>query len=571
LHTALSQDRINPIASSPVKDFLRSSPLPLRILLFFSLFSILLGGCATFERRPPPLLLSQTPKTRPIFVSHPPKNTGETAYYSGHAKKAQSLKDARTKALNQALEEFASTLEKKGYALTDLEKTRSLTRDFGSPGSPRIAGTWVRVYKESSDRPYLHKTSVYLLVAIPESFTRRIIRELIEKDRFHQSRGESEERLARGALARSDGASFLLHLQRARDEYRKIHSLRSFPPANRPVIHKRQIMIDALWRKTLRDVDLSLSSSLQPFYLTNEGKNLPLILERARLIREKNKRTIHPVGLSGLSLHLSLYPETVPDPLVFPPLSWLFRNDRPVLSRSLLNWEIHLFRSPVAHDLPFFQYRCDPTDGRGEGRCFIFTAWVPGTTGYIEGFYQPLPGTRLDSEYFRTLLARTLMEEHFVFYRKRLLHPILLSLRNLSSDRKGSVRKSLVDHFTPLGFNLCRRSGNEETLDCSRALPSGIAAPSQPVLRILVEKERLRTRTHGTLALSESRVEVREALSDGQGVFWTKRAGVRSLGFSPEEARHFAWEEIGRRLARDLDLFYFRKQGLLTGEEFYER
>ena len=531
----------------------------------------LLGGCATFERQPPPLLLSQTPITRPIFVSHPPKSSVETAYYSGHAKKAKSLKDAQKKALHQALEKFAHSLEAKGYKLTDMEKAHALTRGFGSPGSPRIAGIWVRVYKESSDRPYLHRTSVYLLVAIPESFTRRLVGELIGQDRFHQTRGESEERFAREALTRSDGASFLLHLRRARNEYRKIHSLRSFPPTNRPLVHKRQIMIDALWRKTLRDVDLSLSSSLQPFYLTSEGKNLPPIQERARLIRKKNNRTLHPVGLSGLSLSLSLHPETVPDSLTFPPLSWLLRNDRPVLSRSLLNWEIHLFRPPGSHDFPSFRYRCDPTDGMGEGRCSILTAWVPGTTGYIEGFYQPLPGTRLDSEYFRSLLARTLMEEHFVFYRKRLLHPLLLSLRNLPSDRKESVRKSLVDRFTPLGFNLCLRSGKKETLECSRPIPSAIVTPSQPVLLIQIEKERLRTRTHGTISLSESRIEVREALSDSQGMFWTKSTEARSLGFSPEEARHFAWEEIGRRLARDLDLFYFRKQRLLTGEEFYER
>lgn len=535
-------------------------------LLIPFLCSLFLAGCASFAHDRPPLLLSQTPDRPPLFILHKPPDTESTAFFIGHARKKGSEESARKIALQKAVDLIAKTYAEKGYVLSGPERSWWLSDAFSRPEGASVVDSWVRVYKESSERPYLHRTSVTLLVAVPRALEKEFLENLRRADRAALAKMDRETAIARASFERGDGSPFLLHLHKAFEESGTIHSLRSFPERSRPAVRQRQASIDALWRESLRDITLTFTASRHPLFLTDDSREIPPLLEKARL--EKGESG---AGLAGLSATLALIPMTLPEPLVFPPLSWLFGNDHPILSRSVLSWEMRLFKPPSARSSSPFGYRCRATDSKGEGRCMIEKVFVPGKNGTLEAVYQPVPGTRLDTEFFRSLFRKTLLEEHFVFYHKRILHPILLSFGDLPLDQAKTLWPILSGAAVPEGFNFCREAETKGSPSCSRSLPTGLLSLPMPTLRVSLRKESVRTEPHRDFSLTSLVLRVREDLSDRQGVLWRKDAVVQSLGLSYGEARHAAWKEVGRRLAGDLDLFYYRTPITPSGEDFYDR
>jgi hypothetical protein len=497
---------------------------------------------------------------------HPPKDTAKIDYFTGHGSRKKSEEAAQKAALDQAVDQIVHSLGRKGYPLTESEKKWWLTTAFRLPGGASIVDQWVRTYQESPERPYIHRSSLYLLVAVPKVFMEHFIDTLVQEDRRALADMDSEFELSKGAMRGLDGVAFLIHLRRSREKSRIIHSLLSFPVEDRRRILQKQVAVDALWRKSLREIDLRMISSVPSFYLTNDGRKLPVLREQARLTRKD-----HRAGISALSLLLSIHPGTVSESLVFPPLSWLFGNSRPVLSRSSVDWEIHLLRPTLTPSRLAFRYRCQPTDPHGTGQCTILSAWIPAENGYLEGYYQPVFGSRLDNAFFRSLLSKTLLEEHFIFYRKRVLHPILISFENLPSDQKESVWKTVVNQGKSLGFNFCHQDDKGTSPVCSMIIPDEGSPSSLPLLRIIVEGYRANEENRKGVRITTVNIRVREELSDDQSLSWIKKSGAKSLRFTKDAARQSAWKEIGRKLSKDLDLFYYRTQEQHTGEAFYER
>ncbi len=529
--------------------------------------SILLSSCTfspSFTSPPPDLLISQDPPHKPLFVIHPPSPSADTLWFSGHSAKAATLENAQKTALAEAFEKLSETLSRKGYRLTDKEKAQWF-RQGEDLSLPHIADRWVRIYKESQDRPYLHRTSLYLLLAVPRRYERAIIAALAGKDRRAAGRMETFLGQSRQALRKKDGARFLAALREAVNAERRLHTLQSFPPEDRPTILRERTSLEAQWRHSLREIHLSLSAPSQDFSL-KDTMNPPVRLMEEAMIRQKGLS----IGLSGLRFSPSLYPFLAPEYVVFPDLAWLFGNPRPVLSRDSLDWEIGLFTHPPGPARPPLAMSCSPTGFAGLADCLLSKIHVPGHHGFIEGVYTPVPDTPLDRPIFRNDFKKTLLDVHFRFYHRRQVHPIVLSLSGpLPSPKRVEILSFFMKEGRSRDLTLCPDTG--KVLSCPKGPPPDLLDRHETRLSVDLLSEQDSSITQGDFSVVTTSLHLLETLTDQKGVFWRQETHITSRGFSRDLSSMSAWKECARRLSRDLALVYYPPRHLQTGEIVHDR
>ncbi len=543
------------------RDSEKQKPLHLAPLFFF-----LFCSCTffpSFSAPSPDLLVDQDPQRRPLFVDHPPAASPEALWFSGDARKASTPSVARSKALSRAFDQFSKTLAKEGYLLTGPEK-RKWFRLGPKNDAPSIADRWIRTYKESQDRPYLHRTSLYLLLKVPRSYEQSLLGSLARSDQRAALRMESEHEKARSFLLQKDGSRFLAAMRRALNADRSIHSLHSFSPATRRKILREGTSVEALWRKSLRALRLSLDP-------TTPELSLSATLVPPAHMTERTSVQIgpHPSGLSGLIFVPSLRPFPKPEHLVFPEPSWLIGNNRPILSLTTLRWEAALFRQSPYRLHPPLELECQPTGPGGTGDCSLSRIHVPGHHGFLEGFYRALPGTPLDRPHFRKILKNTLLDVHFRFYHRRALHPLLLTINGPGPLHQGqAIRTIFMTQARKKDLTLCTFSGGDQS--CPGAPPPPLLSRYRALLRIdlLSQKESLRAR--GDFAIATTRMTLQETLINRGGILWRKKVTITSRGFSQKRATLSAWQECAGKLARDLARVYYPSRPPHPGEDFYD-
>ena len=294
--------------------------------------------------------------------------------------------------------------------------------------------------------------------------------------------------------------------------------------------------------------------------------NPPVPLKEEALIRRKGRE----IGLSGLRFIPSLHPFRAPEYLVFPDLSWLFGNPRPVLSREVLDWEIGLFSHPPAPARPPLDISCSPTGFAGLADCLLSKIHVPGHHGFIEGLYTPVPNSPLDRPVFRNNFKKTLLDVHFRFYHRRQVHPVVLSL---SAPLPSSKRDEILSFFMKEGrsrdLTLCPDTG--KVLSCPKDPPPDLLDRHETRLSIDLLSEQNSSSTQGDFSVVTTSLHLLETLTDRNGVFWRQETQVTSRGFSGELSGLSAWKECARRLTRDLALVYYPPRPPQSGEIVHDR
>ena len=527
--------------------------------------TVFLSSCAfapSFSPSPPDLLIEQDPPKPPLFVTHPPTASTDILWFTGHVRKSGTLVKARKAALSQAFGKFSDFLSRKGYPLTDQEKRRWF-RLGDSRAHPSIADRWIRTYKESQDRPYLHRISYYALLAIPVTYEQTILASLARRDRGAGERMEAMQKRARQALRNGDGAGFLSALREALKAERAIHTLRSFPEGVRRRILLERTAVESRWRKSLRGLRLSVTPPSRDFPL-KETLNPPARLAEETFLRPNGVS----IGLSGLLFDPSLHPFKAPEHLVFPGLSWLFGNRRPVFSRETLDWEIALFSHPLSPGLPPLTMTCTPTGSTGKGNCDISKIHVPGDHGYIEGYYRPVPHSPLDRSVFRTIFEKTLLEVHFRFYHRRALHPIILSLAGTRPfPQMSQILSIFMEEGRSRDLTFCPPGPDPS---CPGGPPPALLDRRRASLKIEILSDRTSTINRGDFSIVTKHLHLRVTLSDQNGVFWRTETRITSRDFSKENATLSTWKACARRLTRDLARVYYPPRHPHPGETLHD-
>lgn len=534
--------------------------------LFFAAVPLLFSSCTllpSFSTPPPPLLLRQEPERPPLFVLHLPERTPQTIFFSGHAHKAMSPEKARAKALDLAFNAFGNFLASQGYPLTSEEARRWLRE---SPaGGPRVTDSWLRTYIQSPDRPYIHLTSIYLLLSVPVAYLHTLTDALAKEDRASErglSRRLSSERKE---LSRGDGARGLRDLRRALELSRRIHTLDSFPKKLRPKVLRERETAAHLWRKALRETRLTLRPSVLPLVLKERPAPPARLDEEARIRRNGGIK-----GLSGLAFRGSLLPLTLPEPLVFPPLAGIFRNPKTPFDAGTLLWETHLLRLPPYRKVLPLEMDCTPTTARGTGTCHILKIHIPGRHGVIEGSFRPVAGSPLDRPVFQRLFDKTLIDVHFRFHHRRRLHPLLLVLsKTIGPEEQKAARKALVTALSAAGITLCFNPGGGPS--CQDA-PRGLTLPS-PENRLVFDPVRIERRTsvHPDFSVTTVQIRTTVRIDDGNGLIAALTFAVQEKGFEEASALREAWNGVGQRLARLLPMIYYPTRSLHPGVSFYDQ
>lgn len=487
-------------------------------------------------------------------MRHPPPGTPETLMYLGKARKKGSAKDARKDALIQAMGHFLKTLEIRGYRLTARDRAWWLNQSMTKPGGPAIADSWTRIYQESPDKPYLHRTSMAILLAVPAPFVDRYLARIGHQDRSSFREMLRQRDLARAAMRIRDGSAYLVHLRNAVNADQYLRSLGSFPPGDRARVTSERTQVESLWRRAIRDLDLSFRSPVHPLILLHSRGTPAILLEHASLDRRHGH-----IGVSGLSVDMTISPFLPPASLTFPDIAWLFGNPRPILSRSTLSWERALAEAPPYRPAPHLRVNCSGTDQKGEGLCTVSHAWVPGRNGTLEGNYRPLPGTALDSAFFRDLLRKSRFEEHFLFVHTRAEHPIRLVLGSVPGLSKSDKTQEITELFKAAGFSVCSTPHRRNPPTCSG--PEEIRARILPdaTLEIQGKKFQWNAGSAAGLPLTTVIFSVDVLLTDRNGPLWRMPVRAEATGLTPADAADSAWREIARRTTRSLDLFYYRE------------
>ncbi len=510
------------------------------------------------------LLVDQDPPQKPLFVDHPPADSKDAIWLWGHIRKSATLSKARSEALARAFDQFSRKLLQAGYSLNDRDK-KQWFRLGSKKDAPHIAGQWRRTYKESTDRPYIHRISLYLLVKVPRSYEQSLFGTLARFDRRAAFRMESEQRKAQTYLLQGDGSRYLATLRLALKHDQAIHSLRSFTASRRSRILRERKSVEALWRKSLRAIRLSLIPPTPKLSLSEFPQPPVPLTERASI-----QTGPHSSGLSGLFFVPSLRPSPKPEHLVFPDLSWLVGNNRPILSPATLRWEEGLFRQPPYRFSPPLELACQPTGRAGTGECALSRVHVPGDHGFLEGFYRPFPGTPLDSPYFAHLLKKTLLDIHFRYYHRRALHPILLTIDGSGHYRdKKEIRTLFMTEAPKNGLTLC--SANGIIRSCPGAPPASLLSRNQALLRIDRLSLKESVTTQNDISVATTRMLLEETLIIHDVIFWRKKVIITSRGFTQKQATLSAWQEGARDLARDLARVYYPERRSHPGEDFYDR
>ncbi len=497
---------------------------------------------------------------------HLPKRTSQTLFFSGHAHKAGSPEKARTKALDLAFGALGQFLASQGYSLTPEEARRWLRER--PAGGPHVTDSWLRTYIESPNRPYIHLTSLYLLLSVPQTYLDALTGALAKGDR------ESERALSRllatakRELARGDGARGLRDLREALERSRSIHSLDSFPQKIRPKVEKERETAAHLWRKALRDIRLGLRPQTMPLVLKERPAPPARLDEEARIISRGPGNAAQ--GLSGLAFRGGVLPLDLPEPLVFPPLGGLFPDPKTPFDAGTLLWETHLLRLPPYRKSLPLKMECTPTNGRGGGRCHIRRIHVPGRHGVIEGSFRPVAGSPLDRPVFRRLFDKTLIDVHFRFHHRRRLHPLLFVLsKTIAPEEQKAARVALVPALSAAGITLCLNpGGGPSCIDAPRGLTS--AAPENRLVfdPILVGR---RTSVHPDFSVTTVTLRTTVRIYDKGGALATLTLASRGSGFEEASALREAWKGVGERLVRELPQIYYPTRSLHPGVSFYDQ
>ena len=546
-----------------------SDSLPPRAAFRLSGFRILsllfAGSCSfipSFSSPSPPLLLRQEPETPPLFVLHPPEGTPEELFLTGHAHKEKSPETARNKALSRALAKLRGPLAQRGYVLSPTEASHWLRED--PVGGPRVADSWIRTYIQSHEQPYIHRTSLYLLVSVPSSYLRRITQTLAKKDRENERKLSRLLVLGQKDLSQGDGARALRDIRLALETSRKIHSLRSFAKSDRHRVERERAASAHLWRALLRGLDLSLRPESVPLVL-RELPDPPARLHEGARTRIASRTA----GVTGLVFHGTLLPSEKQEHLVFPPLPEIYQSPETPFSPDTLFWETFLLRQPPYRYHPRLSLDCSPTGSRGNGLCLIRTIHVPLSRGTLEGAYRPEPGSPLDRPFFRQLLEKTLIDIHFTFYHRRPLFPLQLVLPP-SSDReiRRAAEKGLLHPLGKAGITLCVRK--EKTLVCPGA-PQGLPLPAPDaelaISALAVETSRL---TRSDFSVATVHLHMTVTLKDSRGLLLYLPLDATGRGFGRKSALDQAFLETGRRLAHLLPLSYLPDRPPHPGAAFYD-
>ncbi len=532
----------------------------------FRILSLLFAGSCTFipsfSSPSPPLLLRQEPETPPLFVLHPPQSTPDELFFTGHAHKEKSPETARKKALAHALAKMRAPLAQQGYLLSPAEATRWLRED--PVGGPRVTDSWIRTYIQSHERPYIHKTSLYLLVSVPSAYLRRITRTLARKDRDNERKLSRLLDLGQKEISQGDGARALRDIRLALETSRKIHSLQSFAKSDRPRVDRERSAAAHLWRALLRGLDLSLRPEHVPLVL-RESPDPPARLREGTRTRISSRTA----GVSGLAFHGTLLPPEKPEHLVFPPLPGIYKAPETPFSPDTLFWETFLLRQPPYRYHPRLSLDCSATGSRGDGRCLIRTIHVPLSRGTLEGTYRPEPGSPLDRPFFRQLLGKTLIDVHFTFYHRRPLFPLQLVLPTASDQEiRRAAEKGLVHPLGKAGITLCVHKG--ETLACPLA-PQGLPLPAPhaelAIAALALETSRL---SHSDFSVATVHLHMTVTLKDSQGLLLFLPLDATGRGFGRKSALDQAFLETGRRLSRLLPLAYLPDRPPHPGAAFYD-
>lgn len=550
-------------------ELVRTSPTRTGRRTLFGLLQLcavlFVGSCTfvpTFSTPLPPLLLHQKPETPPLFVLHPPKNTKGVLFFTGHAHKEKSPETARKKALAQALKKLGATLSRSGYTLSPEEGRRWL-RERPLEG-PQIADSWMRTYIQSSERPYIHLTSLYVLLSVPVSYVQRITQNLARQDRIMEK--ALTRQLGRGEtdLARGEGAQALRNIRLALETARRIHSLTSFPADDRGRVDRERQRAAHLWRSLLRGLDLSLVPARPPLVL-REFPVPPAALNEGVRTRIGSRRA----GISGLVFVGKIFPREKSEHLVLPPLPGIVADPKTPFAPSTLFWETFLLRQPPYRAHHRLSLACSPTGSDGTGVCLIRHSRVPRSRGILEGHYRPAAGTPLDRPFFDDLLAKTLIDIHFRFYHRRALAPLLLLLPNRSESRITLVaEKGLIDPLGEAGITLCLRKGR--SLSCPTA-PRGLPLPT-PKAQLLVSSLQIepKWRHHADFSVATIHLRMSVTLTDAKGVFLVLPLDSTGRGFDESSAFDQAFREAGQRLARLLPLSYLPDRHPHPGAAFYD-
>ena len=544
--------------SLPSRTASRLSGLRLISLLFA-------GSCSfvpSFSSSPPPLLLRQEPEKPPLFVRHPPENTPDELFFTGHAHKEKSPETARNKALSRALAKLRGPLAQRGYVLSPTEAARWLRED--PSGGPRVADSWIRTYIQSHERPYIHQTSLYLLVSVPSAYLRRITESLARQDRANArtlSRllGQGQKDLSQG-----DGARALRDIRLALETSRKIHSLHSFEKHDRNRVDRNRATAAHLWRALLRGLDLSLLPEHSPLVL-REVPDPPALLHEETRTRIGSRTA----GLEGLVFQGTLLPPEKPEHLVFPPMTEIFKAPETPFSPDTLFWETFLFRQPPYRDHPGLTLDCSPTGPRGDGHCLIRRIHVPLSRGTLEGAYRPDAGSPLDRPFFRHLFKKTLIDVHFTFYHRRPLFPLQLALPASSGKEiLRAAENGLIHPLGKAGITLCLRKGGENSCPLSpQGLPLPAPATELAISTLTLDTSRL---SHSDFSVATVHLHMTVTLKDSRGILLYLPLEATGRGFGRESALDQAFLEAGRRLARLLPLAYLPDRPPHPGATFYD-
>ncbi|MGC8529438.1 MAG: hypothetical protein ACP5OP_04480 [Leptospirillia bacterium] len=544
--------------SLPSRTASRLSGLRILSLLFASSCSLL----PSFSSPPPPLLLRQEPERPPLFVLHPPKDSPDELFFTGHSHKEKSPETARRKALARALAKLRSPLAQRGYVLSPTEAARWLRED--PKGGPRVVDSWIRTYIQSSERPYIHQTSLYLLVSVPSSYLQRIIEALVQKDR---ERAKTLSRLyAQGEkeLASGDGTRAFRDIRLALEASRKIHSLHSFEKSARDRIDRKRVAVAHLWRTLLRGLTLSLLPEQAPLVL-REVPDPPARLHEKAFTRIRSRTA----SLWGLVFHGALLPPEKLEHLVFPSMAGIFKAPETPFSPETLFWETFLLRQPPYRYHPRLSLDCSPTGLRGDGVCLIRKVHIPLSRGTLEGTYQPKPGSPLDRPFFRQLFSKTLIDVHFTFYHRRPLFPLELSLPS-SSDKeiRQAAENGLIHPLGRAGITLCLRKGPRTSCPLS---PQGLSLPAPStelaISALTFETSRL---VHSNFSVTTVHLHMTVTLRSSQGLLLFLPLDVTGRGFGRQSALDQAFLEAGRQLAHLLPLVYLPDRPPHPGAAFYD-
>lgn len=527
---------------------------------------LLMSSCTfvpTFSTPSPPLLLHQEPETPPLFVLHPPGNTPSELFFTGHVRKEKSPEIARKKALAQALEKLGATLSQSGYPLSPEEQAHWLKENPGG-GGPRIADSWARTYKQSSEQPYIHLTSLYLLLSVPATYLQKVTRALARKDRTTSAELTRLLQSQQKDLARGDGSRGLRDARLALEAARRIHSLHSFPQKEQGQVVREKSAAGHSWRRMLRGLNLALIPSQSPLIL-REVPNPPASLAEEVHIRIGHRQQ----GLSGLIFHGTLLPQARPEHLVFPPLTGIYPDPMTPFSHSTLFWETFLLRQPPYQFQPPLSLSCAPTGASGSGMCLIKRAHVPQTRGTLEGGYHPAAGTTLDQPFFHDLFGKTLIDIHFRFYHRRSLSPLLLRLpTRLDNKITQSASRGLTLSLGESGITLCVKKS--QTLSCPEA-PPGISLPP-PSAQLVIADLRInpQQQRHSDFSVATVHLRMSVILRNSQGIFLSLPLAATGRGFKESSALNQAFREAGRRLARTIPLSYLPDRHPHPGDLFYD-